>query len=101
GGADKDGELHDARRVIGRVLDARAKTDLPVQIFLLEIVEQRGGPTPARPLVGIRAGIRVWITGVIARRKRAHSIVIGVQPQADLLEVVLAFDSIGGLAGSL
>src|SRR5262249_61544031 len=94
----KDRETLHASASVDGVSDVLGEVDLVVHALLFEIRQQPRAPAPAWAKTRtIYAGSGRSET----RRKRPVRAMVVVKRQADLLEVILALSSRGGLANSL
>src|SRR5262249_27313471 len=79
-------------REVARILDRKAKVDLPAEIGRLDVRQQQRGPTPARRR---DIGIGLRRLTAIPRRKGILVVVVAVQRQTELVQIVQATGSIG------
>src|SRR4029077_8473562 len=81
---------------------SNVEINLVIDVALLQIGQQEGGPAPSRSYVVVRGtaghsgGFLVAVD--VAGRETLERVVVMVQSKADLLEVIGALGAIGGFA---
>ena len=70
-----------------------------MQVVLFDIRQQQSGPAPTR--IGLRGNVGTGQFPNVTGRKAVIIAMIEVKGDADLMEIVLALDPVGGLAGFL